>query len=114
MTHEEVKLWLQIKHINKRGYHFRRQAPSDGYILDFMEFTCRIVIEVDGAQHGEFSQQKSDARRDAHFMAQGFKILRFWNFQINQEMDGVVDHILSVLPLSPPARVAPPPPKGGG
>ena len=103
MTHEEVKLWVQLKHFNARGFNFRRQAPSDGYILDFAEFNCKIIIEVDGSQHGEASHEKSDAIRDAHFRAKGFTILRFWNFQINREMDGVIRHILSSLPPTPPA-----------
>ena len=103
MTHEEVKLWLQLKYLNKRGFHFRRQAPADGFILDFAEFNCLLIIEVDGSQHGESPGLKRDQLRDAHFEAKGFRVLRFWNFQINREMDGVIDHILSALPKTPPA-----------
>ena len=103
MTHEEVKLWVQLKHFNARGFNFRRQAPSNGYILDFVEFNCKLIIEVDGSQHGEATGEIRDAVRDAHFKAKGFTILRFWNFQINREMDGVIDHILSSLPPTPPA-----------
>jgi very-short-patch-repair endonuclease len=103
MTPEEVKLWLQLKHLNARGYNFRRQAPSNGYILDFAEFNCRLIIEVDGSQHNEPVHRMRDATRDRHFEANGFTTLRFWNFQINREMDGVMDHILSVLPSTPPA-----------
>ena len=103
MTHEEVKLWVQLKHFNARGYNFRRQAPSNGYILDFAEFNCKLIIEVDGSQHGEPLGERRDSLRDAHFKAKGFQILRFWNFQINREMDGVIDHILSALPPTPPA-----------
>ena len=103
MTHEEVKLWVQLKHFNARGYNFRRQAPSNGYILDFAEFNCKLIIEVDGSQHGEPLGERRDSLRDAHFKAKGFTILRFWNFQINREMDGVIDHILSALPPTPSA-----------
>ena len=103
MTHEEVKLWVQLKHFNTRGYNFRRQAPSDGYILDFAEFNCKLIIEVDGAQHGEPLGQMRDTIRDEHFNTKRFATLRFWNFQINREMDGVIDHILSALPPTPPA-----------
>ena len=103
ITHEEVKLWVQLKYFNARGFNFRRQAPSNGYILDFAEFNCKIIIEVDGSQHGETLNTRRDANRDAHFLARGFTVLRFWNFQINREMDGVIDKILSVLPPTPPA-----------
>jgi len=103
MTREEIKLWVQLKHFNARGYHFRRQAPSNGYILDFVEFNCKLIIEVDGSQHNDSEHQKRDANHDRHFEALGFTILRFWNFQINREMGGVIDHILSALPPTPPA-----------
>ncbi|MDE2383415.1 MAG: DUF559 domain-containing protein [Alphaproteobacteria bacterium] len=103
MTREEVKLWVQLKHLNARGYHFRRQAPSRGFILDFAEFNCRLIVEVDGSQHSDPAHEQKDARRDRIFKSDGFTILRFWNFQINREMDGVMDQILSVLPPTPPA-----------
>jgi very-short-patch-repair endonuclease len=101
MTHEEVKLWIQLKHLNARGWNFRRQAPTDGYILDFAEFDWKLIIEVDGSQHSEGKTKARDEIRDAHFVEKGFTVLRFWNNQINHEMDGVIDHILSVLPQSP-------------
>ena len=47
MTPQEVHLWSQLKFLNAQGYHFRRQAPVDGCILDFAEFTHRLIIEVD-------------------------------------------------------------------
>jgi len=103
MTHEEVRLWVQLRHFNARGFNFRRQAPSNGYILDFAEFNCKLIIEVDGSQHNDPVNKLHDEKRDRHFQTRGFTILRFWNFQINREMDGVIDHILSVLPPTPPA-----------
>ena len=113
MTHEEVKLWLQLKHLNKRGFHFRRQSPMDNFIVDFLEFKCKLIIEIDGSQHGQALAQSRDSVRDTHFQAKGFKILRFWNFQINREMDRVMDDILSVLPQTPPALRATSPGRGG-
>ena len=103
MTREEVKLWVQLKHFNARGYNFRRQAPSNGYILDFAEFNCKLIIEVDGSQHSDPGHKIQDEKRDQHFEAKGFTILRFWNFQINREMDCVIDQVLSALPPTPPA-----------
>ena len=108
MTHEEVKLWLQLKHFNARSLHFRRQAPVDGYVLDFVEFSRKLIIEVDGSQHNEEAAAKRDTLRDEHFAKAGFKIVRFWNFEINYAMDGVIDKIHSLLLDPPPSRPAPP------
>ena len=110
MTHEEVKLWVQLQHINKQGYHFRRQVPLDGYILDFAEFTKKLIIEVDGSQHGEPIGAKRDLIRDSHFSASGFRTLRFWNVDINHTLDGVIDKILSMLEEPPSSATRPPPP----
>jgi very-short-patch-repair endonuclease len=109
MTPEEVKLWVNLKILNKQGYNFRRQAPLDGYILDFAEFTQRLIIEVDGSQHGEPEGEHKDKIRDAHFEAAGFRMLRFWNIDVNTAMDGVIYKILCVLKESPPPKRAPPP-----
>ena len=114
MTPEEVKLWLQLKHLNRRGTHFRRQAPVDGYILDFVDFSQKLIIEVDGSQHGRPEGEKYDMLRDAHFAAAGFLVLRFWNIDINQAMDGVIDKILSALKDPPPSQKRHLPRKGGG
>jgi len=112
MTHEEVKLWVQLQHLNKQGYHFRRQAPLDGYILDFAEFSQKLIIEVDGSQHGQPQGERRDFRRDAHFVAAGFRVLRFWNVDIHQAMDGVIDKILSELKEPPPPLRGTSPVKG--
>jgi very-short-patch-repair endonuclease len=109
MTREEVKLWVQLRNFNKQGYHFRRQVPLDGYILDFAEFTQKLIIEVDGSQHSEPEGEAKDKLRDAHFAAAGFSILRFWNNDVNTEMDGVIFKIMSVLKEPPPPKRAPPP-----
>ncbi len=101
MTPEEVKLWVQLRHFNARGFHFRRQVPLDGYILDFAEFSHRLIIEVDGSQHAEPAGIQRDAVRDAHFAQHGFRVLRFWNIDINTALDGVMLKIEDVLRQAP-------------
>jgi very-short-patch-repair endonuclease len=113
MTPEEVKLWVQLRELNKQGFHFRRQAPVDGYILDFAEFTHRLIIEVDGSQHGMPEGEARDLRRDKHFNAAGFRVLRFWNIDINTAMDGVMVNILEALANSPSGASHRLPRKGG-
>ena len=53
MTPHEVKLWVLLRQLRPQGFHFRRQAPLEGYILDFVCFRYRIIVEADGSQHGE-------------------------------------------------------------
>ncbi|MGQ0485729.1 MAG: endonuclease domain-containing protein [Hyphomicrobiales bacterium] len=101
MTPQEVRLWSQLKILNRHGYYFRRQAPVDGYILDFAEFSHRLIIEVDGSQHGFDASQSRDAIRDRHFGSAGFRILRFWNSDVDTNMDGVIDMIISALKQDP-------------
>lgn len=95
MTPQEVKLWVQLRQLRPQGFHFRRQAPLEGYILDFVCFKYRLIVEADGAQHGEDAGRSHDARRDAFFAANGFRTLRFWNNEIDVDLDAVVETILA-------------------
>jgi very-short-patch-repair endonuclease len=95
MTPQEVKLWVQLRKLRPEGLHFRRQAPVDGYVLDFACFKHRVIVEVDGSQHAEDRGLSHDARRDAHFAAHGFRTLRFWNSEIDANLHGVVETILA-------------------
>ena len=95
MTPQEVKLWAQLRQLRPQGFHFRRQAPLEGYILDFVCFKCRIIVEADGSQHGEDDGLAHDARRDAFFAAQGFRTLRFWNHEIDADLHGVIETIIA-------------------
>jgi very-short-patch-repair endonuclease len=95
MTLQEVKLWAQLRKLRPQGFHFRRQAPLEGYVLDFVCFKYRLIVEADGAQHGEEAGVERDARRDAFFERNGFRVLRFWNHEIDGELDGVVETILA-------------------
>ena len=95
MTPQEVKLWVQLRRLRPQGFHFRRQAPLEGYILDFVCFKHRLIVEVDGNQHGFDARLAHDGHRDAHFAALGFLTLRFWNHDVDEHLDGVVETILS-------------------
>jgi very-short-patch-repair endonuclease len=115
MTPQEVKLWIHLRSWKKRGFHFRRQAPRDGYILDFVCLRARLVVEVDGGQHGFRPNEYRDRRRDAHFVGAGFRVLRFWNNEVDRNLDGVLSSIDTALRLAPtPALRADPPPTGEG
>ncbi|MDI3336932.1 endonuclease domain-containing protein [Defluviimonas aestuarii] len=99
MTPQERRLWPKLREVNRMlGTHFRRQAPVEPYIADFAEFGRRLVIEVDGGGHGG----PRDQARDAWFEAQGFTVLRFWNNEIDGNMDGVMQVVLDALEACPP------------
>jgi len=97
MTPQEVKLWLHLRQLRAQGYHFRRQAPRGRYILDFVCLRHRLIVEVDGAQHGFETRAEQDARRDGFFDRRGFRTLRFWNHEIDRELDSVIDTIWHAL-----------------
>lgn len=106
MTPQEVKLWVRLRQLRPLGFHFRRQAPLDGYILDFVCFKHKLIVEADGAQHGYEAGLRHDARRDALFAASGFRVLRFWNNEIDVDLDSVVETILARVNEAPPPGFA--------
>jgi very-short-patch-repair endonuclease len=93
----EAKLWLRLKALRSEGYHFRRQAPFRGYYLDFVCFSRRLVVELDGAQHGESDQWRHDRVRDQVIEGEGFTVLRFWNHQVRENVGGVMHNIRLAL-----------------
>jgi len=101
MTPQEIRLWSRLRTMRANGFHFRRQAPLFGFYLDFVCFNRRLVIEVDGSQHGEDVHADHDAIRDAILRKAGFHTLRFWNSEINTNLDGVLETILRELECVP-------------
>jgi very-short-patch-repair endonuclease len=116
MTPQEVKLWVHLRAWRKRGFHFRRQAPLDGYIVDFVCLKHWLIAEVDGGQHNFDAHAKRDAHRDNHLTKQGFRSLRFWNHEIDRNLNGVLEVIAAALRDPPPdlATLGHPPPTGEG
>jgi len=114
LTPQEVKLWIKLREIKTLGFHFRKQAPIGRYIVDFASFGARIVIEVDGGQHGMQKGIRSDLGRDAFLRSQGFRVLRFWNSDVDQNLSGVMERIFDTLNTPTPALRADPPHKGEG
>jgi very-short-patch-repair endonuclease len=107
MTPQEVKLWVHLRSWRSRGFHFRRQSPREGYIVDFVCMKHRLVIEVDGGQHNFDQHQVRDLRRDAKLAREGFRVLRFWNSDVDKNLSGVLELIDNSLreidPTRPPA-----------
>jgi very-short-patch-repair endonuclease len=97
LTSQEVKLWVKLRELKALGFHFRRQAPIGRYIVDFASLSARMVVEVDGGQHGMEAGIRSDRERDAFLRSRGFSVLRFWNSDVDHNLDGVMETILSAL-----------------
>jgi very-short-patch-repair endonuclease len=116
LTPWEILLWSRLRGLRSQGFHFRRQAPFERYILDFVCFSVRLAIEVDGSQHLEGDQAIRDVVRDATLRRAGFRVLRVDNIEINTNLEGVMETILQILAAGPPppAAAPPPPPRGGG
>ena len=97
MTEPEIILWSRLKRLRSEGFQFRRQAPFRGYFLDFVCFQERLVIEVGGGHHGEDAQAAHDEVRDRVLAREGFRVLRFWNSAVRQNLDGVMHSVLMAL-----------------
>ena len=98
-TDAERRLWSLLRGGHLAGLKFKRQVPLDGYILDFVCFEQRLIIEADGGQH---AGSAADIRRDDHFCASGFRTLRLWNNDILENPEGVVFKIRHALGLPDP------------
>ena len=94
-TDAEKILWCHIRSRQLAGYKFRRQAPIGKYIVDFLCYEQKLVIEIDGGQHQ--LRSKSDSERTNWLEAQGFRVVRFWNNQVLAETEAVLDAILRQL-----------------
>jgi very-short-patch-repair endonuclease len=86
-TKAENTLWQALRGRRIEGHKFKRQVPLGPYIVDFVCFESKLVIEADGFQHAAAPE---DTRRDRYFEAQGYTVLRFWNEEIVKETEGVI------------------------
>jgi very-short-patch-repair endonuclease len=96
-TIAEQRLWDEPKLLRREGYHFRRQAPIGPYVVDFVCYSQRLVIEVDGVQHDLPAARSADARRDDDLHWRGFNVVRFQNGDVMEKLDGVVCEIWSLI-----------------
>ena len=96
-TDAEAELWRNLRAGRLAGYKFRRQQPLGRYIVDFVCFEQRLVIEVDGGQH--LDAQISDALRTEWLESEGFRVLRFWNDDVLLRTGLVLAEILRMLSI---------------
>ena len=89
-TEAERRLWSRLRSRQLDGLKFRRQFPISPYVVDFVCWDSKLVVEVDGGQHGG----TDDAVRDRWLRAQGFEVLRIWNNDVMENLDGVLETVL--------------------
>ena len=91
-TESETKLWHRLRDRRLGGMKFVRQAPIGPYYADFVCRACKLIVEVDGSQH---AQSAYDEKRDASLVAQGYRVLRFWNDDVLRAIDDVCETIVA-------------------
>jgi very-short-patch-repair endonuclease len=99
-TPAERLLWVRLSRRQLAGYKFIRQMPVAGFVCDLMCREAMLIIEVDGGQHDQ--QSSADERRTKILEREGFRVLRFWNNEIIENIEGVAEAILVTLRECPP------------
>ena len=89
MTPQERKLWQILRKNQFYGFEIRRQYPIDKYIVDFICRSKKIIIEIDGGQHNDEKYIKYDENRSKDLSKLGYKVIRFWNNDIDKNIEGV-------------------------
>jgi very-short-patch-repair endonuclease len=98
MTDAEARLWLHLRKPGIDGLRFRRQALIGPYIVDFFCPQHRLIVEVDGGQH----TAETDRERDAWLAEQGYRVVRVWNNDVMENVEGVCEAIASAAREAPP------------
>ena len=113
-TEAEQRLWYHLRAHRFMGLKFKRQKPMGRYIVDFVCVERRLIIELDGGQHA--GQVADDQQRDAWLHNKGYTVLRFWNNEIMQQLEAVLEQIRHTISLSPSISLSPnpSPPSGRG
>src|ERR1700749_1715708 len=116
-TAAEDILWRHLRRLEIKGSHFRRQVPIGPYVADFACLKERLIIEVDGSQHGEDDNSRRDEVRTRWLNSEGYRVMRFWNNDVMSNAQSVMEAIHDASAVTPPRLPAagdPPPPGEGG
>jgi adenine-specific DNA-methyltransferase len=94
-TDAERRLWYYLRHRRLSGYLFRRQAPIGRFVVDFACVRARLIVELDGGQH--MDRLIEDLERTHQLARSGFRVIRFWNDEVLQRTEAVLESILEAL-----------------
>nr|GGH97631.1 hypothetical protein GCM10011355_19320 [Aquisalinus luteolus] len=100
-TEAERRVWNALRNRQIDGHKFRRQHAIGPYIVDFVCLDRKLIIELDGGQHGEPQARAYDARRTEFLEQEGFDVIRFWNIDVFETLDGVLERIAEALRVPP-------------
>ncbi len=89
-TDAERNLWSRLRNGHIAEIKFRRQEPIGKYIVDFVSFDKKLVIEIDGSQHTDMAITKADEQRTKWLESQGFRVIRFWDNDVLLNLEGVL------------------------
>jgi very-short-patch-repair endonuclease len=99
----EKRMWSTLRAKRMRGLKFRRQHAIGSHIADFVCLQANLVIEIDGDTHGTDEREALDAKRSEHIERLGFRVIRFWNDDVFNATDGVVETIAGALDTAVPS-----------
>jgi very-short-patch-repair endonuclease len=106
-TDAEKILWSELRGHRLNGAGFRRQVPIENYIADIVCHAARLVIELDGGQHFSDQAEQADARRSTAIEAKGFLVLRFSNYDVMTNREGVLETIATAVAARAPTLTLP-------
>ena len=96
-TKAETLLWSKLRNRQMDGYKFRRQKVIEPYIVDFVCMKLRLIVELDGGHHAEEEQAEYDEVRTEFLDGMGYRVLRFWNFQVLKHRNDVLESIYQTI-----------------
>ena len=97
LTPAERKLWAYLRGDKLNGVNFRRQHAIGNYIVDFVSIKNKLIIVLDGSQHLE--QKEYDVERTIYLESQGYRVIRFWNHDVMNDIEGVIRAIeITLIP----------------
>lgn len=106
MTDAEILLWSKIKNKQLAGYRFRRQHSIGPYIADFYCPKLKLVIELDGGQHNLEENIAYDKERTAYLNALNIKVIRYWNNEVLNNINGVLEDLINkITPSWSPPKI---------
>ncbi len=94
-TKAEAVFWREVRGRMLGGYKFRRQVSIDNFFADFVCESAKLIVELDGDQHAEMLEE--DAARTLVLENCGYRVIRFWNGDLFENLDGVMDEVLREL-----------------
>ena len=101
----ELRLWYRIRDRQLEGWKFNRQKPIGSFVVDFVCREAGLIVEIDGGQHA--LRQSKDAKRTAYLESLGYKVIRFWNNEVLENTEGVLETIARELTTAPSPRPSP-------